>query len=89
MTASPSANEYVVTHTTKQGRTMKATLYGTITPERIAAANAELAHRAEQLFWVETPAAVKEYRGRQASSSDRYPTSEWEYDEFDDDEDSE
>lgn len=84
MSVSESANGYVVTYTTKQGRTMKAILYGPVTPERIAAAKAELVHRAEQLFWIEAPTPAKDYRSRRASSEQYHPR-EWEYDEFDED----
>jgi len=81
MKVSSSANGYVVTHT-KQGHTLQCTLYGSVTPERIAAAKTELAHRADQLFTVAPPPASETYRTRTAS----YRDSDWDYDddEFDD-----
>ena len=88
MSVSKSADGYVVTYT-KQGHTLKSTLYGEVTPERIATAKAELAHRADQLFTVEKAAPAAAYRPRRASS-ESYHNPEWEYeadDEFDDEDD--
>jgi hypothetical protein len=88
MSVSQSANGYVVTYL-KQGHTLKSILYGEVTPERIAAAKAELAHRADQLFTVETAAPATAYRPRR-SSSESYHNPEWEDDtddDFDDEDD--
>ena len=86
MSVSKSADGYVVTYT-KQGHTLKSTLYGEVTPERIAAAKTELAHRADQLYTVETPAPTFASRSRRSASAESYHNPEWEYeadDDFDD-----
>lgn len=71
---------HTVTHT-KFGHTLTATLYGEVTEKRIAAAKAELAHRAEQLYTTDKPAAPV-----YASRSNSYGKKSYEEDWTDSDE---
>jgi len=70
---------YTVTYT-KHGRKLTSTLYGTITPDRIERAKAELAHRADQLYSVSKPEPIQPHRGWRGNVEP-----EWDdVDEFDD-----
>lgn len=81
---------HTVTYT-KYGHTLKSTLYGTVTEDRIAKAKAELAHRAEQLYAPVAEEPVRPAYRKPRRTDDPLMESDWEFeddeDDFGDDED--